>query len=223
MQSGVVAMDEPLRESIIGEVTGMAKRGLRCICLSYTDYPLNDPNRTEGALTLDPPGNCLAWQAAKPRACGAVMCPPRCLPRCSPMRPHHPCTLTASSPQCYCHPDAEFCESGAPQRFSTFVYTPCTLTSSSFASLLPSFAEFFESGEHVDENLVCLGVVGIKDPVRKEVPDAVKTCKRAGICVRMVTGERAQGVLVFVGSPATLPAAVGRVSLGMRRVAALAA
>lgn len=28
-----------------------------------------------------------------------------------------------------------------------------------------------------------------QDPVRKEVPDAVATCQRAGITVRMVTGD----------------------------------
>ena len=31
---------------------------------------------------------------------------------------------------------------------------------------------------------------GIKDPVRREVPEAVRECQRAGITVRMVTGER---------------------------------
>lgn len=29
----------------------------------------------------------------------------------------------------------------------------------------------------------------MQDPVRKEVPDAVATCHRAGILVRMVTGD----------------------------------
>ncbi|KAL3147298.1 hypothetical protein ABBQ32_002786 [Trebouxia sp. C0010 RCD-2024] len=32
-------------------------------------------------------------------------------------------------------------------------------------------------------------MLGIKDPVRQEVPEAVATCKRAGIVVRMVTGD----------------------------------
>ena len=30
---------------------------------------------------------------------------------------------------------------------------------------------------------------GVQDPVRREVPEAVATCKRAGIVVRMVTGD----------------------------------
>uniref|UniRef100_A0A8C2Z931 Calcium-transporting ATPase n=1 Tax=Cyclopterus lumpus TaxID=8103 RepID=A0A8C2Z931_CYCLU len=37
--------------------------------------------------------------------------------------------------------------------------------------------------------LTCLSVVGIEDPVRPEVPDAIKQCQRAGITVRMVTGD----------------------------------
>ena len=32
-------------------------------------------------------------------------------------------------------------------------------------------------------------MVGIEDPVRPEVPDAIKKCQRAGITVRMVTGD----------------------------------
>ncbi|KAG7259301.1 hypothetical protein CRUP_037166 [Coryphaenoides rupestris] len=37
--------------------------------------------------------------------------------------------------------------------------------------------------------LTCICVVGIEDPVRPEVPDAIRMCQRAGITVRMVTGD----------------------------------
>ena len=37
--------------------------------------------------------------------------------------------------------------------------------------------------------MTCICVVGIQDPVRPEVPDAIKQCQRAGITVRMVTGD----------------------------------
>lgn len=48
-------------------------------------------------------------------------------------------------------------------------------------------ADFFDTPS--DENLTAMCIVGIKDPVRAEVPDAVAVCKRAGIFVRMVTGD----------------------------------
>ncbi|PFH34173.1 plasma membrane-type Ca(2+)-ATPase A1 PMCAA1 [Besnoitia besnoiti] len=46
--------------------------------------------------------------------------------------------------------------------------------------------QFFLKAE---TNLTCLGIAGIEDPVRDEVPGAVSQCQRAGIKVRMVTGD----------------------------------
>ncbi|XP_047377663.1 plasma membrane calcium-transporting ATPase 4 isoform X1 [Sciurus carolinensis] len=37
--------------------------------------------------------------------------------------------------------------------------------------------------------LTCIAVLGIEDPVRPEVPQAIAKCKKAGITVRMVTGD----------------------------------
>jgi P-type Ca2+ transporter type 2C len=48
-------------------------------------------------------------------------------------------------------------------------------------------ADFFDTPPEYDLTALCL--VGIKDPVRKEVPEAVATCQSAGITVRMVTGD----------------------------------
>lgn len=36
---------------------------------------------------------------------------------------------------------------------------------------------------------VLIAIVGIKDVIRPEVPEAVKQCQKAGITVRMVTGD----------------------------------
>ncbi|EER09514.1 plasma membrane calcium-transporting ATPase, putative [Perkinsus marinus ATCC 50983] len=41
----------------------------------------------------------------------------------------------------------------------------------------------------IESDLVLLGVVGIEDPLRDEVPDAIQDCNRAGVDVRMVTGD----------------------------------
>jgi Ca2+-transporting ATPase len=42
------------------------------------------------------------------------------------------------------------------------------------------------------DGLTMLSVLGLKDPVRPEVPNAVHLCKRAGIVVRMVTGDNVE-------------------------------
>lgn len=39
------------------------------------------------------------------------------------------------------------------------------------------------------ENLVWLGVVGIEDPLRPEVPEAVAQCRKSGVNIKMVTGD----------------------------------
>lgn len=46
-----------------------------------------------------------------------------------------------------------------------------------------------EDLELVERDLTLAGIVGIKDPLRKETSDAVAQCKNAGITVRMVTGD----------------------------------
>ena len=43
--------------------------------------------------------------------------------------------------------------------------------------------------ERLEEGLVLIGIAAIKDPLREEVPGAVKNCAKAGIIVRMVTGD----------------------------------
>ncbi|KAF8057240.1 ACA11 [Scenedesmus sp. PABB004] len=50
-------------------------------------------------------------------------------------------------------------------------------------------ADFFDDADNLDTGLTAVAIVGIKDPVRAEVPAAVAKCQRAGITVRMVTGD----------------------------------
>ncbi|TRY66349.1 hypothetical protein DNTS_024338, partial [Danionella cerebrum] len=47
----------------------------------------------------------------------------------------------------------------------------------------------WENENDILTRLTCVCVVGIEDPVRPEVPDAIRKCQRAGITVRMVTGD----------------------------------
>jgi len=43
--------------------------------------------------------------------------------------------------------------------------------------------------DDIIEDLVFLAVFGIQDPLREDVKEAVKTCQKAGVVVRMVTGD----------------------------------
>ncbi|KAJ8395341.1 hypothetical protein AAFF_G00033260 [Aldrovandia affinis] len=47
----------------------------------------------------------------------------------------------------------------------------------------------WENENNILSELTAICVVGIEDPVRPEVPDAIQKCQRAGITVRMVTGD----------------------------------
>eukprot|EP01117_Protostelium_nocturnum_P004102 TRINITY_DN1538_c0_g1_i1.p1 TRINITY_DN1538_c0_g1~~TRINITY_DN1538_c0_g1_i1.p1 ORF type:complete len:677 (+),score=265.91 TRINITY_DN1538_c0_g1_i1:189-2219(+) len=55
---------------------------------------------------------------------------------------------------------------------------------------LPSDTLIPEEGEcPYEENLILIGIVGIQDPLRPEVSSSIATCRKAGITVRMVTGD----------------------------------
>uniref|UniRef100_A0A183BHI8 Calcium-transporting ATPase n=1 Tax=Globodera pallida TaxID=36090 RepID=A0A183BHI8_GLOPA len=47
----------------------------------------------------------------------------------------------------------------------------------------------WDDEQSVSDGVVGLAICGIQDPVRDEVPDAIEKCRRAGITVRMVTGD----------------------------------
>ncbi|XP_061642386.1 plasma membrane calcium-transporting ATPase 1-like isoform X3 [Phyllopteryx taeniolatus] len=47
----------------------------------------------------------------------------------------------------------------------------------------------WDAENQIVNDLTCIAVVGIEDPVRPEVPEAISKCQRAGITVRMVTGD----------------------------------
>ncbi|KAF0700241.1 Aste57867_9196 [Aphanomyces stellatus] len=43
--------------------------------------------------------------------------------------------------------------------------------------------------DDIESELTCVCIVAIEDPVREEVPGAIRQCNKAGIVVRMVTGD----------------------------------
>ena len=59
--------------------------------------------------------------------------------------------------------------------------------------------EDIEDIARVESNLVFLGLIGIMDPPRPEVKAAIETCQRAGIMVKMITGDQ-QMTAAAIGS-----------------------
>ncbi|WAO91148.1 Calcium-transporting ATPase [Fusarium falciforme] len=64
-------------------------------------------------------------------------------------------------------------------------------------SLSPSLGNEEEDSKEIDltdlvNNLTWIGVVGIQDPVRKGVPEAVQDCATASVSVKMVTGDNVE-------------------------------
>ena len=64
-------------------------------------------------------------------------------------------------------------------------------------TILIAFAELpgesynleWDNPDNVEKEFTIIGICGISDPLRPEVPDAIKKCKQAGVFVRMVTGD----------------------------------
>lgn len=50
----------------------------------------------------------------------------------------------------------------------------------------------------MDSDLTLICVAGIKDPMRPEIPDAVRKVKQAGITIRMVTGDNIETAIVLI-------------------------
>ena len=59
----------------------------------------------------------------------------------------------------------------------------------SFAARKILVDEDLDDVTSIESNLILLGMVGIADPPRKEVPGAIAKCQRAGIRVMMITGD----------------------------------
>ena len=50
-----------------------------------------------------------------------------------------------------------------------------------------------------------LALAGIKDPLKEGIPEAVNSCKRAGIVVRMVTGDNTETATAIAKDANILP------------------
>ncbi|MCS7134313.1 MAG: cation-transporting P-type ATPase [Candidatus Pacearchaeota archaeon] len=64
------------------------------------------------------------------------------------------------------------------------------MTTSMFRTLALAYKKTALSvKEHLEKDLIFLGIVAIEDPPREEVKEAIRLCKEAGIKVKMLTGD----------------------------------
>lgn len=61
--------------------------------------------------------------------------------------------------------------------------------SKAFRTIAVAYKELKADENTNQEELILLGILALRDPVRPGVPDAVKKCQQAGISVRIVTGD----------------------------------
>lgn len=60
--------------------------------------------------------------------------------------------------------------------------------------------------EDIEKDLIIIGMVGIKDPIREQVPHAVQQCFSAGVRVRMITGDNADTAVAIAKEAGILEA-----------------
>lgn len=59
--------------------------------------------------------------------------------------------------------------------------------------------------EEFESDLVLVAITGIMDPLRDEIPEAIETCRKAGITVRMVTGDNKDTAVAISKKAGILP------------------
>ena len=74
--------------------------------------------------------------------------------------------------------------------------------------------EDVEDIHSIESDLVFLGLIGIMDPPRPEVKAAIETCQRAGIKVKMITGDQ-QMTAAAIGAELNISSASGMALDGM--------
>jgi P-type Ca2+ transporter type 2C len=86
---------------------------------------------------------------------------------------------------------------------SKFIKTNQQMTKNALRTLAVAFKPTRTGTKHFEEeNLVLIGLVGMEDPPRPEVKEAMEACRSAGIKVKMITGdnkETARAIAMEVG------------------------
>ncbi|TMS38440.1 hypothetical protein L596_005168 [Steinernema carpocapsae] len=73
--------------------------------------------------------------------------------------------------------------------YKDYIFQDCAQKSSNALLIDREDEVNWDDEEEISSNLIGIAICGIQDPVRPEVPEAILRCKKAGITVRMVTGD----------------------------------
>jgi len=63
------------------------------------------------------------------------------------------------------------------------------LTSKALRTLAFAFKDGGHDKKYTEDDLIFVGITGMEDPPREEVADAIALCKRAGIKIKLITGD----------------------------------
>lgn len=191
---------QTMREELLGTVTGMASSGLRTLCLAYTDF-------AEVGLVALPYGVCPCCCFSLPGCVLLLHCmrSPACLPAppTTPPaeRPQPPRRLLLQAAPPGGEPDHDLHRGhqGGAVRLAGGGLVWCAAATAAWmcahvGGLGAAVVHWSWPTQplHAADSWSALRACPshlVQDPVRKEVPDAVATCQRAGITVRMVTGD----------------------------------
>ena len=82
------------------------------------------------------------------------------------------------------------------QERAKILATNAAMTQGALRTLAVAYKEVREiQKDQLEEQLIFIGLLGIKDPPREEVKNAIETCIRAGIAVKMITGDNKETAL----------------------------
>ncbi|KAJ1567689.1 hypothetical protein HK405_005113, partial [Cladochytrium tenue] len=81
-----------------------------------------------------------------------------------------------------------------------------TVSSDTILTSEPASSVVEQTKEIDDHDLIVAAILGIQDPIRAEVPAAVADCTRAGILVRMVTGDNTATAVSIARQAGIIPA-----------------
>ncbi|KAJ3233229.1 hypothetical protein HDU81_002380 [Chytriomyces hyalinus] len=164
-------LDAKLRRDCAEKIERFAQKSLRTICIAFGEF-----SEQEFSELLRGPG------LAKVREIRAMEAASKNLQN-TPIAEDPVAEQNAGLGANLMRPVVEIGETKSFESLPRAAFTETEISESDILSYPAVFSEVFA------QNLICAAIVGIEDPLRPGVEEAVRTCQKAGVYVRMVTGD----------------------------------